>query len=66
MTTPTRPLFNHAALKRMFIQRAAVLRPAWSPSRFSEENFGKIEAEFRAYVDRKIMEQPSIGKTIKL
>jgi hypothetical protein len=50
----------------MFIQRAAVLRPAWSPSRFSEENFGKIEAEFRAYVDRKIMEQPSIGKTIKL
>ena len=59
-------LFNRAMLKRMFLQRAAALRPAWGPNRFSEDNYAKIEADFRNYVDRQIMAQPSKGKTIKL
>lgn len=59
-------LLNKSSVKRHFLQRAEVLRPAWAPTRFSEENYNKLEAELRAWIDQKIMQQPSIGKTIKL
>lgn len=58
-------LLNKSALHEHLLERAAVIRPGWRPTRVSEATIFRIEAEFREKIDRMLHSLPSRGKTIQ-
>lgn len=57
-------LLNKKAVRQHLINRAAVMRPGWKPSRVSEAALVRIEADLIVSLDKLIHCLPSKGKTI--
>jgi len=58
-------LLNKSAVRKHLLERAALKRPGWKPTRVSENTLFRIEAEFRERLDRLLHSLPSKGKTIQ-
>lgn len=58
-------ILNRKAFKQAALNAAESERPAWSPTRVSDDFAEKAESMLRIWMFSEIRRMPSIGKTIK-
>jgi len=59
-------LLNRAYTKRMILDMAKTLRPAWPAERVGQESLDWLEGRLKAIIRDGLMHHPSVGKTIYL
>lgn len=57
-------LLNRAYTKRVVIDMAKALRPAWPVERVSEETLDWLEGRLKSMIRDGLMRHPSVGKTV--
>ena len=59
-------LLNRAYTKRMVLDMAKSLRPAWQAERVGQETLDWLEGRLKSIIRDGLMHHPSVGKTIYL